>query len=404
MLYYYAARSAEGAFLRGSLQAASAQEALAVLGTRGLFVSFLDEGASLGGAVSNILQARRLSQSSVVAFFRSLATLISAGVSLSRSLAICVQQTGDSRLREALRGIAAELQNGRSLSEALLTRPREFSHFSAASIRAGEQTGTLDEILMRLATGLERDRVLRKKLASALTYPAIVLAAAIGVSVLLLTTTVPIFQSMYVQLRVEVPPALRLLVFAGAFLRSGSFIAAAAGMAGVIVLLTIGLGESQRTGAFFEAVQLGLPVIGATAKKAGAARVARLLGMLLNCGVSIHAAIPIVSQATQGPRFRASVEALRRSLFEGSSITPPLEASGLYDSFFVQLVRVGEETGTVGEMLQKIAEYYELEVETALQQLGTALEPVLIVLLGGVVGTIAAAIFIPLYSLIGSIK
>lgn len=404
MVYYYTARGADGTLLRGSFQAANADQALDALANRGLFVSFLDGGASAGGAVAQFIQWRPLSPTAIVAFFRSLATLVRVGVSLSRSLAICAEQTGDSRLREAVRGVAAELQNGRSLSEAVATRPREFSPLAVASIRAGEQSGRLDEILARLAAGLERDRGLRKKVESALTYPGIVVMATIGVSVLLLTTTVPVFQSMYKQLRVEVPPILGVLISAAALLRSVTFIvgAAFAAAAGAIIIVT--LRGRQRSASFIEAVQLSLPVIGTMVKKAAAARVARLLGMLLGCGVSIHAAIPIVSQATQGPRFRASVEALGRSLFEGSSITTPLLASGLYDTFFVQLIRVGEETGTVGEMFLRVADYYELDIETALQQLSATLEPVLIVVLGGIVGTIAAGVFIPLYSLIGSIK
>jgi type IV pilus assembly protein PilC len=404
MLYYYAARSSDGVLLRGSLQATNAQEALSVLNNRGLFVSLLDESASVRGLVSGILQMRPVSQNAVVAFFRSLATLTRAGVSLSRSITICAEQTGDSRLREALRGVAAELQNGRSLSEAMLTRPREFSHLAAASIKAGEQSGTLDEMLAQLATGLERDRALRKKLVSALTYPAIVLVATVGIVLLVLTTTVPIFQNMYEQLRVEMPPVLQILVSAGALLRSSSFMAVVAGTLCTIVLVAIGLREDQRGARLFEALELALPIAGTIVKKAATGRFARLLGMLLSCGVSINDAIPIVAQATHGPRFRSSVEALRRSLYEGSPIAPSLEACELYEPFFIQLVRVGEETGTVSEMLLKIADYYELEVEAALQQLGTALEPILIILLGGIVGAIAAAVFIPLYSLIGSIK
>jgi len=126
--------------------------------------------------------------------------------------------------------------------------------------------------------------------------------------------------------------------------------------------------------------------------------------MLLSCGVSLHAALPILEEATQSVRFRASLEALRQSLLAGSALSPALERSGLYDSFFIQLVRAGEETGTVCEMLLRIAQQYESDVETALAQLGSTLEPLLIVILGAVVGTIAAAIFIPLYSLIGSIR
>ncbi len=404
MLYYYSARSEDGIFVRGSLQVATAREALALLSNRGLFVSFIDEGSSVRGALSSILQMRPPSQNAIVAFFRSLATLMHAGVSLPRSLAICAEQTGDSRLREALNGIAAELRNGRALSEALLMRPGEFSQLAAASVKAGEHSGKLDEILLRLAAGLERDHMLRRKLAAALTYPAVVLAATLGVTTLLLTTTVPVFQTMYEQLRVEVPTILRILVSAGEMLKSGSFILTATCAAGVLAVVALRSRASSGIAWALESIQFGLPVIGVIARKAGAARFARLLGMLLECGISLHSAVPIVTQATQSSRFRTSAEALGRSLFEGSPISPALEESGLYDSFFVQLVRVGEETGTVAEMLLRIAEYYELDVEAALQQLGTALEPALIIVLGSIVGTIAAAIFIPLYSLIGSIK
>ncbi len=283
-------------------------------------------------------------------------------------------------------------------------RPREFSRLAAASVAAGEQSGKLDEILIRLAAGLERDHALHKKLTAALTYPAVVLAATLGVAALLLTTTVPVFENMYEQLRVEAPPVLRILVSAGAMLKSGMFIPIAACVAGLLSITIVHVRTNRRAACALESLQFGFPMIGAIARKAAAARVARLLGMLLGCGMSLHSAIPIVAQATQSSRFRLSIEALRHSLFEGSSISPALAASGLYDSFFVQLIRAGEETGTVGEMLLRVAEYYELDVEAALQQIGTALEPTLIVVLGGIVGTIAAAIFIPLYSLIGSIK
>ncbi|HEX5275239.1 MAG TPA: type II secretion system F family protein [Candidatus Rubrimentiphilum sp.] len=351
-----------------------------------------------------MLQFRPVSQTAIVAFFRSLATLTHAGVSLSRSLAICIEQTGDPRLREALNGIAVELQSGRALSDAMRTRPREFSQLAAVSIEAGEQSGKLDEILVRLAAGLERDRMLGKKITAALTYPAIVLVATLSVTALLLTTTVPVFENMYEQLRVQAPPVLRILVSAGEILKPGTFIPAATGMAGLFAALTLSLRRNPHAVLAVETLRFRLPVIGAIAKKAAAAHLARLLGMLLGCGISLHAAIPIVAHATRSAQFRGSVEALHYSLFEGSAIWPALKTSGLYDPFFVQLVRVGEETGTIGEMLSRIAEYYELDVETALQQLGTALEPMLIVVLGGLVGTIAAAIFIPLYSLIGSIK
>jgi len=267
VLYYYSARSADGVLVRGSLRAAGAAEALSALSSRGLFVSFLEREASAAGTLLCAFQMRPVSQDAIVAFFRSLATLMRAGVPLSRSLAICVDQAGDTRLQEALRGIAAELQNGRALSDAMRARPREFSAIVSASIKAGEQSGALDEILIRLAAGLERERALRKKLAGALTYPLIVLVAALGVCVLLLTTTLPIFVTMYQQLRVEIPPLLRVLISAGDLLKSPAFFPALTCVAAVAVIAARSLRPGQRA-SVLQNLQLALPVIGPVVRKA----------------------------------------------------------------------------------------------------------------------------------------
>ncbi len=404
MLYYYTARDSAARFVRGSLEAANVTDALAALGSRTLFISSLDAAVTVRGTFSSMFQLGSVSQQALVAFFRSLATLVRAGVSLPRSLSVCIDQCSDNRLGEALRSIASEIKAGLSLSESMLKHPREFSPLSIGAIKTGECGGKLDEVLGRLAGTLERDRILRKKLTASLTYPCIVVSATIVVTWLLLTTTIPIFENMYLQLQVQMPPILRVLVAAGGILRSTGLVA---GLIAGVCCAAVGLaryGQSVHGAATIEKIQFALPIVGTIVRKAGIARLARLLGMLLGCGISLHEAIPIVVQATGSPRLCTSLEWLQHSLAEGSSIAAPLQASGMYDSLFIQLVRVGEETGAIDEMLLRVAEYYELDVETALQQLGSALEPLMIVVLGGIVGAVAAAVFIPLYSLIGSMK
>jgi len=403
MLYYYTARSSDGQALRGSMRASTLPEALARLSSRELLVSSLDEAGTARGMVSGIFQAR-VSQTALVALFRSLATLVRAGVSLSRSLGVCIEQCGDGRLREALRSVAAEIQSGISLSEAMLRHPREFPPLSVGAIASGERGGALDEVLSGIAATFERDRTLGKKLVAAMTYPGIVACATLGVMWLLLTTTLPIFENTYAQLHAPMPPILRLLLVASGFSRSTEWIVGFFGIACVLVIVIRKYGKTRHGAAVVEKFQLALPAIGTVLRKIGIARFARLLGMLLKCGVSLHEAIPIVAQAIGSPHLRASIASLRESLTAGTSIAAPLQASGHYDALFLQLVRVGEETGTLDEMLFRIADYYELDVETSLEQLGAALEPIMIVVLGGVVGAAAAAVFIPLYSLIGSMK
>ena len=404
MLYYYTARNSEGKFLRGSIEASTLPDAATALRGRRLFVSSLEGAATIRGRCAGIFQKAPVSQAGLVACFRSLATLVRAGVSLPRSLSVCVEQCTDSRLRETLKAVAVEIQDGFALSEALRRHPQEFSGLLIGTIRAGEQAGALDEVLGRLASALERDRNVRKRIAASLTYPAIVAGATLVVVCLLLTTTVPMFRSMYAQLHIAVPPVLDALIGVSSLFQSARAWAAAALAIFAAAIIVMQYRTSTKGAAFIENAQLALPIVGAILRKASLGRLARMLGTLLACGVNLHAALPVVAEVAGGPRYRDSMSALSRSLAEGSSIAEPLAASRLYDALFLQLVRVGEETGTVDEMLLRIADYYEVDVEIALQQLGSALEPVMIIVLGCVVGAVAAAVFIPLYSFIGNIK
>lgn len=404
MLYYYTARSPEGRFLRGSLEASTLPDAMTALRNRTLFVSSLEGAGTLRGRWAAMFALGSVSQAGLVACFRSLATLVRAGVSLPRCLSVCIEQCSDSRLRETLQAVSIEIQDGLSLSEAMLRHPREFSSLLAGSVKAGEQGGALDEVLERLASALERDRNVRKRIAASLTYPGIVACATLGVIWLLLSTSVPMFRNMYAQLHIAVPPILNALINVSTFAQSGGVWVAFAFLvcgAGVVILQ---YSTSAGGAATIEKMQLSLPVIGVILRKACLGRLARMLGTLLACGVNLQAALPVVAEVAGASRYRASIESLAGSLSEGSSIAEPLAASGLYDALFLQLVRVGEETGSIDEMLVRIADYYEADVEIALQQLGTALEPVMIIVLGAVVGAVAAAVFIPLYSFIGNIK
>lgn len=404
MLYYYAARNEDGCFVRGSLESADAASALAALRTRALFVSALDEAGTWRGVAWRLFSARRISAQSLAGFLRGFAALLGAGVPLARALPICIEGCGDKRLGETLRSLEASVAQGAPLSEAMLRHPLEFSPLVIATIRAGEFASSLDEVLSRLATALERDVGIRKKFVTALTYPAVVACAALGVTALLMTTTIPALATMYEQLRVPQPPVLHLLLYSGRILRAPGL---AASLGGALLIGIFALAKFARTarGArMIDHIRMRVPIVHGISRDATMARIARLLGMLLDCGVSLHAAVPMVAAAVEKPTFRASLDRLAQALSEGSSILLPLEASGLYSPLFLQLVRVGEETGRIGEMLDRLAIYYQANVENAIQQIEALLEPAMIVVLGGIVGFVAAAIFIPLYSLIGSIK
>ncbi|HET9097713.1 MAG TPA: type II secretion system F family protein [Candidatus Baltobacteraceae bacterium] len=403
-LYYYTARDLNGAFVRGSLEAGTPSAALADLRTRALYVTSLESAASTRGTIAAALQFGGVSQKSVVTFFRSFATLVRAGVPMRRSLDVMIQECGDSRLREALRAVACDIENGLALSDAMARYPKEFPRVYVAMIRGGELGGVLDDVLERVAGAVERDRAARNRIAAALTYPAIVACAAIGLILFLITTIVPMFRSMYEQMHVPLPPITAVLISAGTVLHSPVAWLVMGTAVLLLSLTVVRLRASERGGVMLESIMHSFPVAGVIAKKATTARLARMLGTLLRSGVGLVAALEVVTDVVTSARYRQSITGLRQALREGSTVCGPLAATGLYEPMFVQMLRVGEETGALDVMLLRIADYYDLDIETLLTALGSMLEPAMILLLGGAVGFIVAAIFIPLYTLIGNMK
>lgn len=403
-LYYYTARDVSGAFVRGSIEAGTASAALSSLRTRALFVTSLESGSTTRGTIAAALQIGGVSQKSLVTFFRSFSTLVRAGVPMRRSLDVTIEECSDSRLREALRSVVCDIENGLALSDAMARRPKEFARLFVAMIRAGELGGVLDDVLERIASAVERDRAARKRVSAALTYPAIVACAAVGLILFLITTIVPMFRSMYDQMHVPLPAITAALISVGTALRS-PLVWLAIGIAMLLVaLIGIRLRSSERGAVMLESMMLSLPVAGIIAKKSTIARLARMLGTLLRSGVGLVAALEVVTDVVTSARYRKTIADLRQALREGSTVSQPLAATGLYEPMFVQMLRVGEETGALDAMLLRIADYYDLDIETLLTALGSMLEPAMILLLGGAVGFIVAAIFIPLYTLIGNMK
>ena len=283
-------------------------------------------------------------------------------------------------------------------------RPREFPRLFVAMIRAGELGGALDEILERLATLLERHLAIRKKVRSALAYPLIVSTAALALVLFLVGCTVPAFASMFAEMQVTLPWSTRLLIAAGNALKNPlTWIALAALPPMTIALIRIGRRE-RRIALWIDQLSFATPVFGIVLRKAVVSRFSRTLGTLLRSGVPLLEALNAANDVIENAVYSRLTGDLSAALREGSSIAVALERSSLFEGLFLQLVRVGEETGTLDAMLLRIADYYDLDVETAVATLSTVVEPILIIGLGALVGLIVASILIPLYSMIGSIK
>ncbi len=397
-VFYYRARAVDGAAVNGSMEAESVDQVLANLRTRALFVTAIDRADDRLSVLRYSLRFGSPSNTAMLAFYRSFAMLIRSGVSMQRSLNIVIERSEDGRLCEALRAVLTDVEDGAALSVALSRHPKDFAPLQVAMVGAGEAGGVLDDVLERIATLLEKERSLRKKIQSALAYPTVVLTAAVTLVLFLMIKVVPMFSDMFASFHADLPALTKLLIQAGVVLSRlwvWASLAAAAVCASIAFRLIAGTASG---GLALDDGRLRIPYVGALIRKATTARIARMLGCLLRSGVTLLGAIEVTIPVTSSPRFAVALETVHGALREGDSLSRPLKQLRLFDPLFVALVGVGEETGTVDEMLLKIADYFDADIDAAIATLGAVIEPVLVVFLGGIVGVIVLSIFLPLYS------
>jgi type IV pilus assembly protein PilC len=402
--FRYTARSGDGRLVRGTMQAAHPDAVLAALRTRALFVTSIESETRLRAGLYRSLRLGGPRQRSLGAFFRSFAMLIRSGVVMRRALSVTIERCDDSILGEALRSILADVEHGTSLSDAMARRPRVFPPLHVAMIRAGETGGLLDDVVERLALLLERESVLRKKVQAALAYPIVVFCAAGGLVLFLLARIVPMFSSMFESFHVEIPATTRVLLTVGEVLQHPFFWLIGTCL-GVLLAFFLHRTAATASGALIlDRLRFATPIAGTLMHKAIMARVSRMLATLLRSGIELLVALDAVTSLTGSPLYTEAFGRVNVALRSGDTLVAPLTDANLFDPLFLALVRVGEETGTLDEMLLKIADYYESDVESTIAVLGAVIEPALIIFLGGIVGFIVFSIFIPLYSLIGSIS
>jgi type IV pilus assembly protein PilC len=402
--FFYRARTPEGSLVSGSIVAEKTEEVVAHLRTRALFVTSVAEATSLTGSIERVRSMRSVSPPPLVVFFRSFATLIRAGVSVARSLQVAIAQCSDNRLREALRAVLAEIENGRSVSVAMRQHPHEFAPLYVAMVEAGEAGGLLDDVLDRVATMLEKEQALRKKISASLAYPLIVLCAAVVLVFFLLGTLVPTFGRMFAQLNVPLPASTRFLMALGNLVGQPLFwVSAIAVFVSVLAMLLL-TRQDVRAAAQLDRLRLRVPLLGAAHRKSVIARLMRTLGSLLHSGVDVLRSIDVVAPVAGNAAYAQALRNLHAALRDGDSMAEELEKSGLFEPMVLQMVRVGEETGTLDTMLLKTAEYYETDVEATMATISSTIEPILILVVGSIVGFIVFSVFVPMYSLVSQIR
>lgn len=406
-VFDYKVRDRSGKIITGTTEAASQREVANALRQKGYFVTEIK--APKTGLQADIKLPKWLDFGSIptvrdiTIFSRQFATVINAGLPVVQSLAILQRQSEKQGLKDALKNVREDVETGLQLSDALAKHPRLFNKLYIYLVRAGEVSGNLDGILDRIAAYMEKQAALRGKIKTALTYPTVVLVIALAVTWFLLTGIVPQFAQILDQLGGDMPVITRALIAISDFLRFQWYI-----MLGLIVVIIVGVALFYRTPQgrrTIDNLMLRTPVLGTLVQKSAIASFSNTFGLLLRSGVNIMESIEI----TKGTAGNAIVEDIldetKENVQRGEQISTTLiKYPHVFPPMVSSMIAIGEETGAVDSMLQKVADFYEREVDEAVDSLTAALEPMLIVFLGVIVGFIVAGMFLPMFSIIGQLS
>jgi type IV pilus assembly protein PilC len=343
-----------------------------------------------------------VSPKELAVFTRQFSVMIDAGLPLVQCLEILSSQQENKTFQKVLTGTRSAVESGSTLSTAMKQYPKVFDPLYSNMVEAGETGGILDTILQRLSTYIEKNVKLQRAVKSALVYPIGVLTIAAGVIILLLWKVVPVFANLFAGMGVDLPLPTKIVIALSHFVGSIFGLLIVVGAVAIIVGLKVWYGTAQGRLAI-DTVILKLPVLGMLMRKIAVGRFTRTLGTLISSGVPILEGLDITAKTSGNAVVERALNKVRKSLEEGKSLTEPLKESEVFPGMVTQMIAVGEQTGAMDAMLQKIADFYEEEVDAAVKDLLTALEPIMIVFLGTVVGGVVISMYLPLFTLIGKL-
>jgi type IV pilus assembly protein PilC len=390
---YVARETGSGREVRSSVEAGTEQAAIAALLNRNLLVVSIQEkvgkkGKTAGGKVNLADQ---------VIFTRQLATMIDAGLAMVQSLQALAEQTSNKVMRDVIKDVCTRVESGDSFSEALQKHPKAFSRLYVAMVSAGEKGGLLAEILSRLATYLENTARLRKKVKSALMYPTVVSVVAVLITTFLLVKVVPVFGEVYSGFGAKLPAPTQVLIDFSNFVKSYIIFFVLGG--GGIVYGWLYFIKTPAGREFWDGRRIKLPVFGGIAHKICLARFTRTLASLIRSGVPILEVLQIVSQTVGNVVMEKAIRVAASDIERGQSISAALGKHPVFPSMVVRMITAGEQTGKIDNMLERISDFLDEEIETVLSGLTAMIEPILIVFLGVVIGGMVICMFLPIFKL-----
>lgn len=399
MFEYTAKNATSGQILKGTLDVPTKDEVIAFIRkNRMILVSAREAPAQ----VRMPSFKKRVSTRDVVIFTRQFATMINAGLPLVQSLSILAQQTENKTLKEVTKQVVYDVEAGNTLADALAKHPRAFPELYVNMVAAGEAGGILDTILLRLATFLEKNDALVRKVKGALVYPAVIISVAVIAVAVLLIFVIPTFASMFAAVNMTLPLPTRVVMGASNFLLRYWYI-----LIGVAVVGLFGLRSYYATPNGKKTIDGGLlrsPVLGDLLRKTAVSRFTRTLGTLISSGVSILDGLEITAKTAGNRVIHDAIMQSRQSIAGGETIAGPLQTSGVFPPMVISMISVGEQTGGLDEMLAKIADFYDAEVDVAVSALLSLMEPVMIVVLGVIVGGMVVAMYLPIFDMVNAVQ
>ncbi len=405
MIFSYRALDGAGNIIKGTLEAENRNLVIEALLGQNYNILELKEDKSKEAAKKssvNITLFESVKINDLSLFTRQLSTMVGAGLPIVRSFHILSEQTKNPMLRKAVGDIRTNLEGGLALNECMAQHPKIFSPMYVSMVKAGETGGALDTILSRLADTLERDREINSKVKSASIYPIMVLCIALLVVIFILTFVMPVFVEQFSSSGAELPAFTQFFMSISYFIRDNGlwlFVG--------IILLVVGLkwvGTRPNGRLFFDRLYLNLPIVGKVVNRVAVSRFTRILGTLIKSGVPILEALEVLKGVVGNQVISDAIGEARNSIREGQSIAAPIEATGVFEPMVTQMIAVGEETGALDDMLERMSAFYDNEVNFAVDALLKSLEPIMIIFVAGIIGSIIVATYLPVFNIITTIS
>ena len=396
-VFAYSARSTNGELLSGEIDLPSRDEVVGYLVRQRLRpITVNTKSKEISFQIGTGIKTRE-----VVIFTRQFSTMINSGLPLVQSLTILAEQTENQRFQKIIGEVLQDIQSGQTLADSMRRHPKVFTELYVNMVAAGEAGGILDVILNRLAVFLEKNDALVRKIKGAMVYPAVMLIVVVLCTTILLWKVVPVFAGMFTGAGLQLPAPTRVVLALSAFLQHYMWMLVLGVIAAVVAVRQYYKTDGGKL--MIDRMMLRFPVLGNLLRKSAVSRFTRTLGTLVSSGVSILDGLQITARTAGNRVVHDAVMKSRASISAGATISEPLKESGVFPPMVVQMINVGEQTGGLDEMLTKIADFYDDEVDAAVTALTSILEPIMIVVMGVVIGGIVVAMYLPMFDMINAV-